>query len=238
VSGSAPATGDLLISPKRFRDLDADCGYVNVTDIPFKPHFFERQDESPDPQFYIEPRLVVHIDDYAIAAARATYLDLLPQRAALLDLMSSWRSHMPPELEWTRLAGLGLNETELRENPQLTDYAVHDLNADPVLPYGDAEFDGAVVTVSVQYMTNPVEIFRNVGRVLKIGAPFIVTYSNRMFPTKAVRIWMALDDKERAALIGTYFRHAGSFGEVHAQDRSIEGGGYHDPLYAVWARRD
>jgi len=90
----------------------------------------------------------VHIDDYAIAAARATYLDLLPKHGALLDLMSSWKSHMPPELEWTRLAGLGLNETELRENDQLTDYAVHDLNADPRMPYDDAEFDGAVVTYS------------------------------------------------------------------------------------------
>lgn len=208
-----------------------------MSETPFKPHFFERQDESPDPLFYVEPRLVVHIDDYAIAAARAMYLDLLPKRAAILDLMSSWRSHMPPELEWSRLAGIGMNETELRENPQLTDYAVHDLNAEPTLPYGDAEFDGAVVTVSVQYMTKPVEIFREVGRVLKPGARFIVTYSNRMFPTKAVRIWMSLDDKERAALIGAYFRYAGNFGEAHAEDRSIDSGAYNDPLYAVWAER-
>ena len=120
--------------------------------------------------------------------------------------MSSYRSHMPPELRWTRLAGLGMNEVELRENDQLTDYMVHDLNADPRMPYGDGEFDGAVVTVSVQYMTRPVEIFRDVRRVLKPGAPFIVTYSNRMFPTKAVRIWRALDDRERAALIATYFQ--------------------------------
>jgi SAM-dependent methyltransferase len=204
---------------------------------PFKPHFFARQDESDDALFYVEPRLVVHIDEYAIAAARATYLDLLPKRAAILDLMSSWRSHMPPELEWTRLAGLGMNETELRQNDQLTDYVVHDLNANPVLPYGDCEFDGAVVTVSVQYMTKPVEIFRDVGRVLKPGAPFVVTYSNRLFPTKAVRIWTALDERERATLIGTYFRHAGNFGEVMAADRSIDSGSYNDPLFAVWAYR-
>lgn len=208
-----------------------------MTDSPFKPHFFERQDESPDPGFYIEPRLVVHIDEHAIAAARAAYLDLLPKRAAILDLMSSWRSHMPPELEWTRLAGLGMNETELRENDELTDYAVHDLNAEPRMPYGDGEFDGAVVTVSVQYMTRPVEIFRDVGRVLKPGAPFIVTYSNRLFPTKAVRIWTALDERERASLIAAYFKHAGNFGEAQSADRSIDSGGYSDPLYAVWGYR-
>lgn len=208
-----------------------------MTESPFKPHFFERQDESPDPHFYTAPRLVVHIDDYAIAAARAAYLDLLPKQGAILDLMSSWKSHMPPELEWMRLAGLGMNETELRENDQLTEYLVHDLNSDPRLPYADGEFDGAVVTVSVQYMTRPVEIFRDVGRVLKPGAPFIVTYSNRLFPTKAVRIWTALDDRERAALIAAYFRHAGNFGEAQSADRSIDSGTYNDPLYAVWAHR-
>jgi SAM-dependent methyltransferase len=204
---------------------------------PFKPHFFARQDESADTLFYTEPRLVVHIDDYAIAAARAVYLDLLPRGGAILDLMSSWKSHMPPELDWTRLSGLGMNETELRENDQLTDYVVHDLNADPRMPYADGEFDGAVVTVSVRYMTKPVEIFRDVGRVLKPGAPFVVTYSNRLFPTKAVRIWTALDERERASLIAAYFKHAGNFSDAQAADRSIDSGGYNDPLYAVWAYR-
>ena len=99
------------------------------------------------------------------------------------------------------------------------------------MPYGDGEFDGAVVTVSVQYMTRPVEIFRDVARVLRPGAPFVVTYSNRMFPTKAVRIWRSLDDRDRATLIATYFKHAGGFGDVQARDCSGRG----DPLYAVWA---
>ena len=86
-------------------------------------------------------------------------------------------------------------------------------------------------------MTQPVEIFREVGRVLKPDAPFIVTYSNRMFPTKAVRIWRALDDRERAGLIARLLPRAGGFGEVTAEDRSIDSGGCNDPLFAVWARR-
>jgi len=214
---------------------------VLVTEPPpaddLKPEFFERQDPSPDALFYAEPRLVTHIDDHAIAAATAIYAKLLPPRAAILDLMSSYRSHMPPELAWTRLAGLGMNEVELRENPQLTDYVVHDLNADPRMPYDDGVFDGAVVTVSVQYMTRPVEIFRDVYRVLKPGAPLVVTYSNRMFPTKAVRVWLALDDRDRAALIAAYFRRAGGFGDVRAADLSGPAGVPHDPLFAVWAHR-
>jgi ubiquinone/menaquinone biosynthesis C-methylase UbiE len=130
-----------------------------------------------------------------------------------------------------------MNEVELRENPQLTEYVVHDLNVAPRLPYRDAEFDGAVVTVSVQYLTSPVDVFREVGRVLRAGAPFIVTYSNRMFATKAVRIWIALDDGERAGLIATYFKHAGNFGDVEMRDCTPRhGGAYTDPLFGVWAR--
>ena len=206
-----------------------------MAESPFRPEFFERQDDAPDPLFYAQPRLLVHIDDYAIEAARRTYGELLPKHAVILDLMSSFRSHMPPELDWTRLCGLGMNEVELRANDQLTDFVVHDLNATAALPFADGEFDGAVVTVSVQYMTRPVDTFREVGRVLKPGAPFVVTYSNRMFPTKAVNIWRTLDDRERAGLIGAYFRDAGRFGDVSAKDCSMDSGPYNDPLFAVWA---
>lgn len=210
---------------------------TETTESPFKPHFFERQDDSPDAWFYVQPRLVTHIDEHAIEAARRLYAELLPERGAILDLMSSWKSHMPPELEWKRLSGLGMNEEELRANDQLTEYLVHDLNKKPAMPFGDDEFDGAVVTVSVQYMTRPVEIFREVGRVLKPGAPFIVTYSNRLFSTKAVRIWTSLDDRERATLIAAYFKHAGNFDDAQSADRSINSGAPNDPLYAVWARK-
>lgn len=208
-----------------------------MDESPFKPHFFEREDESPDALFYAQARLLVHIDDDAIEAAGRLYGELLPRRGAILDLMSSYKSHMPPDLAWTRLCGLGMNEEELRANDQLTEYLVRDINADPLLPFGDDEFDGAVVTVSVQYMTKPLETFREVCRVLKPGAPFIVTYSNRMFPTKAVRIWRALDDRERAGLIISYFKYAGGFGDASAENRSIDSGAPNDPLFAVWARK-
>jgi SAM-dependent methyltransferase len=207
-----------------------------VSESPFKPHFFERVDESDDASFYTEPRLVAHIDDAAIAEVTSLYEALLPRRATVLDLMSSYLSHMPPGLEWTRLAGLGMNAREMEENRQLSDFVVHDLNAVTRLPYDDETFDACVVTVSVQYMTTPVETFREVARVLKPGGPFVVTYSNRMFPTKAVRIWCALNDRERAGLIATYFKHAGAYDDVTAEDRSPRGASG-DPLYAVWARK-
>jgi hypothetical protein len=206
-----------------------------MDETPFKPEFFSRVDEADDAEFYAEPRLVVHIDDWAIEAARRTYGELLPAGGSVLDLMSSWRSHLPDDKGFTRFAGIGMNGAEMRDNPQLTEWAVQDLNADPSLPYRDGDFDGAVCTVSVQYMTRPVELFREVGRVLRPGAPFVLTYSNRCFPTKAVRIWTALDEREKAGLIGTYFKYAGGFGDVSMEDRSIDSGHYNDPLYAVWA---
>jgi SAM-dependent methyltransferase len=204
---------------------------------PFVPAHFDRVDASPDREFYAQPRLLAHIDELAIAAVRQVYAELLPKRAAILDLMSSYLSHMPPELGWTRLCGLGLNEVELQRNVQLTDYVVHDLNAEPRLPFGDGEFDAAVVTVSVQYMTRPVETFREVARVLRAGSPFVLTYSNRMFPTKAVQIWRELNDRDHANLIGAYFRHAGGFDTPQAADRTLASDEYHDPLFAVWAYR-
>jgi SAM-dependent methyltransferase len=203
-----------------------------MDETPFQTEHFQREDEDDDALFYLPPRLLAHIDDEAIAAVGRAYAELLPRGGSILDLMSSYLSHMPDEVAPARLAGLGMNEAELRANSQLTEYVVHDLNRDPVLPYGDGEFDGAVVTVSAQYLTNPVEVFRDVARVLRPNAPFVVTYSNRMFPTKAVRIWRMLDDRDRASLIGAYFKHSRAFGEVKARDYSSGRG---DPLFAVWA---
>ena len=121
------------------------------------------------PNFYVEPRLVTHIDDAAIGALREHYSKFLPRQGRLLDLMSSWVSHYPDDLESERVAGLGMNAEELAENPQLTEWVVHDLNADPVLPYGDGEFDVVTIAVSVQYLTRPLEVFREIGRVLRPG---------------------------------------------------------------------
>ena len=150
----------------------------------------------------------------------------------LLDLMSSWRSHLPPGAG--HVVGLGLNAEEMADNPALTRHVVHDLNRDPRLPFGDGEFDGATCAVSIQYVTHPVRLFREVHRVLRPGAPFVVSFSNRCFPTKAVAVWLGSTDQQHVMLVRAYFEAAGGFTDVTAEDRSPGGG---DPLHAVWARR-
>ncbi len=139
---------------------------------------FRRQDESPDEEFYRIPRLVTHIDERAIAAVTQLYRELFPAGGEILDLMSSWVSHLPEEVRYERVVGLGMNEVELRENPRLHEYVVQNLNKHPQLPFEDAEFDGAGICVSIDYLTRPIEVLREVGRVLKAGAPLVITFSN------------------------------------------------------------
>jgi SAM-dependent methyltransferase len=202
---------------------------------PLDRRLFQREDESPDPVFYSEPRFTVHIDDAAIAAVSEVYREILPDDGVILDLMSSWRSHLPPDAGYEEVVGLGLNADEMADNPRLDRYVVHDLNDEPRLPFEDESFDGAVVTVSVQYMTQPIAVFREVNRVLRSGAPFVLTFSNRCFPTKAIAAWLATTDQQHANIIATYFHESGNWGEVYAQDRTRRTDGYTDPLYAVWA---
>ena len=203
-------------------------------DSPLRPEHFRRHDESDDREFYVQARLVTHIDDAAIAAATRFYRAQLPAGGAVLDLMTSWVSHLPADVSYSAVAGLGMNQEELDANHALTERMVHDLNRQPVLPWDDGTFDGAIVTVSVQYLTRPAEVFAEVGRVLKPGAPFVVTYSNRCFPTKAIAAWQMLDDKGHAELLGLYFRQSGRFGPAQAFDLSPSPGAS-DPLYAVVA---
>jgi len=202
----------------------------------FPPEMFQRMDESDDPLFYAFPRKVVHIDEPAIQAARQMIEATFAPNGVLLDLLSSWRSHLPPGFVKQKLVGLGLNAEEMADNPDLDEYVVQDVNADPRLPFADDSFDGAVITVSIQYLTHPVEIFSEVRRVLKDGAPFLVLFSNRMFPTKAVRVWQALHPEQRIQLIHAYFQAAGGYEDPLFTDASPQTG-ITDPLYAMCARK-
>jgi SAM-dependent methyltransferase len=199
----------------------------------FPAGFFARGDEEPDGRFYAPTRLVTHIDDGAIAAVGALY-DELGLDGDVLDLCSSWVSHFrtPPR----RLVAVGMNATELARNPHAADWLVHDLNADPRLPFADASFDAATCCVSVDYLVRPLEVFDEVARVLRSDAPFVVTFSNRCFPTKAIRGWLAADDDGHAAIVRAYFR--GSHGWTESvSERRTPAGHRGDPLFAVWSRR-
>ena len=201
----------------------------SFADLPARA--FTKADPSPDPLFYAQPRLVTHIDDDAIAVVTELYRELLPSGGAILDLMSSWVSHLPPEVRYGSVTGHGMNAVELDANGRLDRRLVRDLNADPSLPLPDASFDAACICVSVQYLQQPVSVLRDVRRALRPGGQCIITFSNRCFPTKAVAVWGALDGAGRRSLVSAYLDRAG-FAAVQAFDPVGEDGPG-DPLHAV-----
>jgi len=205
------------------------------------PHGADREDDTNDQRFYAPPRMVAHIDDSAIAAATETYLSLLAPNMQVLDLMSSRFSHLPDSLPGLVVTGLGMNAAELRANPQLTHSVVQNLNETPTLPFADATFDLAINTVSVQYLRKPVTVFSEVARVLKPGAPYAVAFSNRMFPTKAIRAWREGDEEAHIALVTQYFTATSAYSTPQVIRYPGKQGNWprqsQDPLYIVIGRR-
>jgi FKBP-type peptidyl-prolyl cis-trans isomerase 2 len=213
----------------------------------FSAEAFIREDEAPDTRFYSEPRLVQHLDDTAIEMVRNTYGRFLRNDMDVLDLMSSWQTHLPEKLNLRRLVGLGLNDLELKKNSCLSEHAVQDLNLSPVLPFESDSFDVVVCTVSVEYLTNPLAVFEEVARVLRNDGYFIVTFSNRWFPTKAIRIWKELHEFERMGMVLEYFIRSGGFMNLQTysfrglprphDDKYFPDLLYADPVYAVWGQK-
>lgn len=206
-----------------------------MNDLPdFPPDAFAKEDDAPDPWFYAEPRFVTHIDGNAIALVTELYRRLFPPEGTVLDLMSSWISHLPADVAYREVVGHGLNDQELAANARLTRYFVQDLNVNSSLPLATASIDAAAICVSVQYLQKPVSVLRDLARVLKPGAPVAITFSNRCFPTKAVAIWQALEDEGHGKLVALYLERAG-FAEIKTSMLAAPGRG-RDPLWAVIGR--
>ncbi len=203
----------------------------------FSPQYFEREDNADDRLFYLQPRKVVHIDDGAIAAIGRFFQEMVPPNSVVLDLMSSWRSHWPEGHPKERMVGLGLNLEEMQDNFDLDEAVVHNVNEDLALPFEDDTFDAVLITVSAQYLTHPVETFQEVNRILKSGGVFIVSFSNRMFPTKAVRIWRVSSDRGRVDLVGTYMEAAGNFEDIQGTLLNPADSPPGDPMFAVTSRK-
>jgi len=201
----------------------------------FPPGAFQRADEEDDRLFYASARRSVHLDAPALAALTRVYGSLVPSNGCVLDLMASWRSHLPTSFTGT-VIGLGMNRAEMLDNPRLAQAIVHDLNRDPHLPFADDAFDASLCAVSVQYLTRPVDVFREVGRTLRPGAPFIVSFSNRCFPEKAVAIWRVATEAQHVAIVTAYFATAAA-GAAHGWGLLCEQAftpADGDPLRIVW----
>jgi len=203
---------------------------------PYSPEDFQRMDESADQIFYDQPRLVYHIDDGAVNALTKYYSDHIADGDDVLDICSSWVSHYPKDWKGGKVVGLGMNEYELSQNPQLTSYNVRDLNENPVFPYDDASFDKVTCVVSIDYLNKPKEIFDEIGRVLRPGGECLLSMSNRCFPTKAFQIWLQTSDLEHIFIVGSFFHYSGLFEPAKCDDISPNPG-RSDPMFVVKAKR-
>jgi hypothetical protein len=188
-------------------------------------------------QFHAGPGLEMgfaQVDAAALAAITDLYREVMPGGGAILDVMSSWVSHLPPEIHYRRIVGLGVDACVLAENPFLDEWRVQDLNRDPHLHFAGGEFDGAAICGAVQHFTRPAEVIRETGRVLKPGAPLVVTFSNRCLCTPATGCWRLFDEAGQLGLVARYFVDAGNWTDIRCLDRTPPGGGA--PLYAVVAK--
>ncbi len=216
------------------------------TDI-FREYPLPRRNEADDQAFYRTPRLVHHLDSTARARVRELYARHVSPGMKILDLMSSWESHLPENLTGCEVTGIGLNSEEMDKNTQLTQYLVRDLNRQPVLPCESDYFDAAVCTVSLEYLTRPRELFAEIARVLRPAGTFVVVLSDRWFPGKEIIQWSDLHPFERQALILTYFLYEKRFGDLQTEslqgwprpgdDKYSDSLRYSDPLFIVSARK-
>src|SRR5580700_283096 len=191
---------------------------------------FSAVDPPPDPTFAGDVSFD-RIDTVALAAVTNLYREILPAGGAILDVMSGWVPHLPPESPFRRVVGVGIDQCALLENPFLDEWRVQDLNRNATLPFGAGEFDGATICGAIQYLRRPGEVIRDIGRVLRPDAPLIITFSNRCLATKAIACWCLLDEAGHLCLIAQHFADAGNWADIRCLDRTPPGGG--QPLYAV-----
>jgi len=210
----------------------------------FAPENFQRNDTAADSDFYREPRLVQHLDSTARAAIRHYYARLIPAGSRVLDLMSSWDSHLPQDLALSRLVVLGMNGEELSHNKQATETQVQDLNLQPNLPYEDTSLDAVICTASIEYLINPLAVMAEVRRVLRPGGLVVLAFSNRWFPPKVIKIWSEMHEFERMGWVAQLLRSTGGFRDLatlsrrgwpRPADDPHQELWLSDPVYMVWA---
>ena len=211
-----------------------------------RPNQRAKLDDTDDGLFYDYPRFVTHVDEGFIQQLTDLYSQRLQPNTRILDMMSSWVSHLPPQMEFAHVEGHGLNAEELGRNPRLDSYFVQNLNENPKSPLKDQDFDAVLNCVSVQYLQYPEAVFSEIHRILKPGGIAIISFSNRMFFQKAIQVWRENSEATRVELVKRYFNSVEGFSspEVIIRQSNIPnlfqwlglGGG--DPFYAVIAYRN
>ena len=210
-----------------------------------RPEHRTKIDETEDDYFYSIPRFVTHVDDQFIQKLTNIYREKLQPNSRILDLMSSWVSHLPDDLKFAHIEGHGMNEEELQKNPRLDHYFIQNLNKNPQLPLEDNSFDAVLITVSIQYLQYPEAVLAEIYRILKPNGIVIISFSNRMFYQKAITAWRDSQEASRVKLVEYYLKGIDGFSQPETitelsnlpnflQMLGISGS---DPFYVVMATK-
>lgn len=219
---------------------------ISIQAMLLRPEHRTKQDPSSDNDFYAAPRFVTHVDSGFIDQLTELYKEKLKPNTRVLDLMSSWVSHLPDDMEFAHVEGHGMNREELAKNNRLDSYFMQNLNQNPKLPLNNEDFDAVLITVSVQYLQYPEAVFAEIYRILKPGGIVIVSFSNRMFYQKAIAVWRDTTEANRVELVKKYFEAVSGYSTPEVvinqpaipnffQMLGLAGG---DPFYAVMATKE
>ena len=200
-------------------------------------------DSSDDQLFYAEPRFVQHLDDAFRARLTQLYRDRIPARAVVLDLMSSWVSHLPDDGIYERVIGHGLNEKELAANKRLDSYWLQNLNLNQEIPLKANSVDAVLIVAGWQYLQYPEAVAAELLRITRPGGQVIVSFSNRMFFTKAPQVWADGSDRDHLTYVAEVLMAQGWLKpEIVAEETRAVGlkglvGGKGDPFFSVIATK-
>ena len=156
-----------------------------------------KSDISDDEIFYQQPRFVHHLSDSFRTRLTNLYSEYLLKHYIILDLMSSWVSHLPPNIRYKKVIGHGLNQAELSSNERLDSFFVKNLNKKQNMPIEDSSIDVGLIVAGWQYLQYPEKISLELSRIIKSDSLLIISFTNRAFWSKSPNIWTYSSEVKR-----------------------------------------